>query len=42
VPAAVTFWALVSFVARVAAACLTEDPDQYGDGDDYDDYENEQ
>jgi len=41
-PAGVFFRGLVLFIVRVAASGLTEDPDQDGDGDDRDDYENEQ
>ena len=40
--AAVTFRASLPFVVRATASGLTEDPDQDGDGDDRDDYENEQ
>jgi hypothetical protein len=43
--AGVLFGGFVSFAfgpVRVAAGGLAEDADQYGHGDDHDDYENEQ
>ena len=38
----ISLGALVFFFVRVAAGGLPEDTDQYGYGDDHDDYENEQ
>jgi hypothetical protein len=38
----ISLGALVFFFVRVAAGGLAEDTDQYGYGDDHDDYENEQ
>jgi hypothetical protein len=38
----ISLGALVLFFVRVAAGGLAEDADQYGYGDDHNDYENEQ
>ena len=38
----ISLGALVLFLVRVAAGGLAEDADQYGYGDDHDNYENEQ
>jgi len=39
---AVTFGALIFSLVRVAAGGLTDDADQYGYGDEHDDYQDEQ
>jgi hypothetical protein len=41
-PAGVFFWGLVLLFVRIATGGLSDDADQYGYGDEHDDYENKQ